>query len=194
MSVRSAWMAFAVLALMASGCSGGTTSTPTATSTRPPTASVTPTPTAPAKAAATAAPTLVATVTNLGAPTFRIIESVQACLDAVAQASTLELPRQIVSVTPASVHDGDSVTITAVGYRPNSALEVRVFIPGTNRISQPLAQTLSTEAGRATATFPIRSVRLLNAVGDPNMPLCLGVLLWSPTEVGGAISFVVPER
>jgi hypothetical protein len=127
-------------------------------------------------------------------PTFRIIDSIQACFDAVASVSTLDLPRQIVSVTPGSVRDGGSVTISAVGYRPNTGLEVRTFIPGTNRVSQPLERTVANEAGRASATFAIQNVRALNDAGDTSIPVCLGIVLWSPTEVGGAISFVVPER
>ncbi len=194
MVIRSTWILLLGLAAVATACTGGSTPTPAPSPTASPRASssAAPTPSAAPKAEATRVASPSAAAPSL--PTFRTIDSIQACLDAVALTSTLDLPRQILSVTPSSIHDGDSVTISAVGYRPNTALEVRAFIPGTNRVSQPLAQTLSTEAGRASATFAIRSVRLLNEAGDPNVPICLGIVLWSPTEVGGAISFVVPER
>ncbi|MFN8639134.1 MAG: hypothetical protein U0360_06675, partial [Dehalococcoidia bacterium] len=123
-----------------------------------------------------------------------VIDTRAQCFQANDIVRTLDLPRQIQSISPGQVKDGDTLTITAVGYRPRSALEVRVFAPGTNRISQPLGQTLADEGGRATVNVVLSSVKLVNQQGDPAIPVCLGVVLWSPTEVGGATLLVVPSE
>jgi hypothetical protein len=185
------WIA---LAAIAAACSDGTTSaSPTAktsTSTPARTATV-------AKATSTPAASPKATGTTVATPTLPAsigpIESAERCFTENERVRNLELPRQITSLTPARVSDGDTVTFNAVGFQPNSALEIRIFIPGTDRISQALTQLLSDSSGQASGSFVIPSVRMLNATGDNNVPVCIAVALWSPTQVAGATLLVVPE-
>lgn len=187
-------LGLALALAVASACTPAASPTPTPTAASKATPS-TPaaTPSAAPKGAATATPTQVAGAPQL--PRFEgVIDSVARCFTANDLVKTLDLPRQIQSVSPAQVKDGDSITISAAGYRPRTALEVRVFIPGTGRISQPLGQTLSDEGGRASLSFTLANVRLLNDAGDTKIPVCLGVVLWSPTETAGSTVLMVPAQ
>ncbi len=189
--VRIASVALAV-AVSAAACSSGTvpTATPTPvvrTATSAPTAATTP--------AATTVATPVATAAQPPASFDKIgvIGSAEQCFRENESVKALDLPRQILSLSPAMVRDGDTLTLSGAGYRPRSALEVRVFIPGTGRVSQPLTQMLTDEAGRASGSFVLSSVKLLNTPGDTSVPVCMGVVLWSPTEVGGGTILILPQ-
>ncbi len=193
---RASLLAAVVVAVAGAACSSGTTpSTPTVAAKTP--SSVATAATASATATSRPSPSATPSTAAPPAPTLGgvgVIDTRAQCFQANDTVRTLDLPRQIQSITPGQVKDGDTLTITGGGFRPRAPLEVRVFAPGTNRISQPLGQTLSDEAGRATVNVVLPSVKLVNQQGDTSIPVCLGVVLWSPTEVGGANLLVVPSE
>ena len=183
----------AAAAALVSACSSGTTPTATSTAVRPattvaapPTSTATPTPSASPTASATPA----VAVPSLGG--LGVIDTFERCVQEGFRVNSLELPRQIVTVAPGTVKSGTPVSLSAVGFRPNTGVEVRVFLPGTTRISQPLTQTVVSESGQASASFTMPDLKALS--GAPTVPACVGVVVWSPSEVGGAIFLVVAQE
>ncbi len=191
---RASLLAAVVVAVAGAACSSGTTpSTPTVAARTPSSVATTATATATSRPSPSATPSTAAPpVPTLGG--VGVIDSRAQCFRANDAVRTLDLPRQILSISPADVKDGEKLEISAIGYRPRTALEVRVFAPGTNRISQPLAQTLTDEGGRATVGALLPSVKVVNQLGDDSIPVCLGVVLWSPAEAGAAALLVVPSE
>lgn len=185
----------AAAAALITACSSGTspTATPTPvvrqpTSTATPTATSTPAATAsPTQTPAATPPVAVPSLGSLG-----VIDTFERCVQEGFRVNSLELPRQIVSVAPGTVKSGTQVSLSAVGFRPNTGVEVRVFVPGTTRISQPLTQTVVNESGQASASFTTPDLKALS--GTASVPACLGVVVWSPSEVGGAIFLVVAQE
>lgn len=185
----------AVVLLVAGACSSGTAPSTATVAAKTPSS----VPTTAASATPTSRPLPSATPSTAAPPAPTLggvgpIDTRAQCFQANDLVRPLDLPRQILTISPANVKDGDTLTISAIGYRPRTALEVRVFMPGTNRISQPLAQALSDEGGRVNVSAPLPSVKVVNQQGDTAIPVCLGVVLWSPTEVGGATLLVVPAE
>ncbi len=188
MQVKS-MVAWALAVSLVVGCSSGTTPTTTPTAVvRQPTASATPSP----SASPTSAPTASATETPaVSLPTLGPIDTFERCTQEGLIVSRLDLPRQIISMTPGSTKSGTSMALTAQGFRPNTGLEVRVFVPGTSRVSQPLTRTLANESGQTNATFTMPDLKELSGTG--NVPVCVGIVLWSPSETGGATFLVTAE-
>ena len=150
--------------------------TPTATVSVPATSTPFPVTTPPPGSAATPDPGL---------------DARQQCQVANTAVARTGLPRRILVIEPQLVSDGQTLTISADGYRPNTGVEVRLFLPGTDRVSQPLAQLTSNATGLVGGVFTVPSLRLLNAQNDTSTPSCLGVSLWSPSEQAGA-SVLIP--
>ena len=180
-------IALAFVALVAA-CE--TDTTPTASPTASPKSSVqqpSTTPTATVTVAPTGTPFPVTTPTAAGAatPDPGLYARQQCQVENTAVART-GLPRRILVIEPQLVSDGQTLTISGDGYRPNVGVEVRIFLPGTNRVSQPLAQLNSNGAGLVAGVFTVPSLRMLNAEGDTSVPESIGVSLWSPSEQAGA--------
>ncbi|MCC6237161.1 MAG: hypothetical protein IT299_06270 [Dehalococcoidia bacterium] len=186
-------LTLAVATALVAACSSGTAPTPTATATvrQPtPTATASPTATSTPTASPTATATPAVSVPSLGS--LGVIDTYERCVEEGFRVNSLELPRQIVSVAPGTVKSGTSVSLDAVGFRPNSGVEVRVFVPGTTQVTQPLNQTVVSQAGQASMTFAMPDLRVLS--GSTTLPPCIGIVVWSPSEIGGAIFLVVAQE
>ncbi len=182
----------AVATALVAACSSGTTPTTTPTaSVRQPTTTSTATPKATSTPTASPAPSATPSLPVPSLGSLGVIDTFERCVEEGFRVNSLELPRQIVSVAPGTVKSGTPVSLSTVGFKPNTGVEARVFIPGTTRISQPLTQTVVSEAGQSSLAFTMPDLRQLSGGA---VPACVGVVVWSPSEVGGAIFLVVAQE